>query len=238
MPNNMNVKFSSKFPKLTVINNRDSFLQEYVTGKRCCMAGVLTANLLGERIATKLLLHDILATTAKRLVGVDVDEEGINEMKRKGYRDVYYADLESWNYDENFDVIVLGEIIEHIDNCGLFLQSVKRFCRPDTTVIFTTPNNYYFLFWVYTIFGKESIHPDHNYLFSFNSIKSLLGKFSFDVIDNIVVWEKVDFTRVNDTAFTRAKKKIAALLLNSIHLIKHIFPQYGKGMVIIAKRAQ
>ncbi|HRP55410.1 methyltransferase domain-containing protein [Agriterribacter sp.] len=234
----MKVKFSSKFPKLTVITNRDRFLQEYVEGKTVLHGGCVDSELFGERIATKLLLHDILATTAKRLVGVDVDEEGINEMKRKGYRDVYYADLESWDYDENFDVIILGEIIEHIDNCGLFLQSVLRFCRADTTVIFTTPNSYYFLFWIYSLFGKESIHPDHNYIFSYNSIKSLLGKFSFDVIDNIVVWEKVDFTRVGDTAFTQVKKKIAAFLLNSVHLIKFIFPQYGKGIIVITRPAQ
>ena len=79
----MNVKFSSKFPKLTIINNRDKFLQEYVTGKTVLHGGCVDSELFGERIATKLLLHDILGATAKRLVGVDVDEEGINEMVKK-----------------------------------------------------------------------------------------------------------------------------------------------------------
>jgi hypothetical protein len=83
--------------------------------------------------------------------------------------------------------------------------------------------------------GKESIHPDHNYLFSFNSLKSLLGKFSFLVIENIAVWEKINFSRVNDGVFSRLRKGIAASLLNSIHFIKYIFPQYGKGIMVIAK---
>lgn len=234
----MNVKFSSKFPRLQIINDRDRFLGVYVTGKTVLHGGCVDSELLEERIATKRLLHDVLGATAKTLVGVDVDSKGVAEMLQRGYKDIYCADIESWHYEEKFDVIVLGEIIEHIDNCGLLLQSVKRFCHSGTTVIFTTPNNYYYLFWIYTLLGKESIHPDHNYIFSFNSIKALLGKFSFDVTDNIVVWEKIDFTRVGDTAFTRLKKKIAAFLLNSIHLIKSVFPQYGKGMIVIAKRAQ
>jgi hypothetical protein len=231
----MNVKFSSKFPRLQIVNDRDRFLQEYVKGKTVLHGGCVDSELLEERIATKRLLHDLLGTTAKEIVGVDVDCEGISEMLQKGYKNIYCADIESWDYDGKFDVIVLGEIIEHIDNCGLLLQSVKRFCHSDTTVVFTTPNNYYFLFWVYSLLGKESIHPDHNYLFSFNSLKSLLGKFSFLIIENIVVWEKINFTRVNDSAFSRLKKRIAAALLNGIQLIKHIFPQYGKGIMVIAR---
>lgn len=231
----MNVKFSNKFPRLQIINDRDRFLREYVAGKTVLHGGCVDSELLEERIATRRLLHNILGTTAKKLVGVDVDGKGIAEMLQRGYKNIYCADLESWYYEEKFDVIVLGEIIEHIDNCGLFLESVKRFCHSDTTVIFTTPNNYYFLFWIYSFLGKESIHPDHNYLFSFNSLKSLLEKFSFLIIKNIAVWEKINFTRVNDTFFSRLKKRIAASLLNAIHSIRHIFPQYGKGIMVIAK---
>ncbi|HXB06696.1 MAG TPA: hypothetical protein VNW04_06265, partial [Puia sp.] len=104
----------------------------------------------------------------------------------------------------------------------------------DTEVIFTTPNNYYFLFWLYTLFGKESIHPDHNYLFSFHSIKALLGKFGFRVRENIVLWTRVDFTRVDDSSAGRLKKRIAAFFVNIFQLFKHIAPQYGKGIIVVA----
>jgi len=234
----MNLKFSNRFPKLRIIGNRDKFLQQYVAGKKVLHGGCVDSELLGERLKEKILLHDLLGVTASRLVGVDVDSEGIEQMLKMGYKDVYCADFESWIFDEKFDVIVLGEIIEHIDNCGLFLQSVMRFCTPETEVVITTPNNYYFLFWIYSFFGKESIHPDHNYLFSFNSIRSLLGKFNFEIKENIVLWEKVDFTRVSDTPFRRAGKRLAAFLLNCVHLVKYMFPQYGKGIIVIVKPAQ
>jgi len=149
------VKFSYKFPKLKVINNREQFLKEYVAGKSVLHAGCVDSDLLEERKESQLFLHDILGQSAGKLVGVDVDRQGIEKMLQLGYRDVFYADLESWDYPGKFDVIVLGEIIEHIDNCGDFLHSVRKFCGPDTEVIFTSPNNYYFLFWLYTWPGRK-----------------------------------------------------------------------------------
>lgn len=231
----MSLKFSHRFPKLNVITDRERFLQEYAKGKVVLHGGCVDSGLFEERKTSKILLHDLLGESAKKLVGVDVDKKGIEEMINLGYKDVYYGDLEHWDYPEKFDLIVLGEIIEHVDNCGAFLQSVTKYCNPSTEVIFTTPNNYYFLYWIYTLLGKESIHPDHNYLFSFYSIKSLLGKFGFDIMQNIVVWEKVDFNRVTDTKGKRLVKNIAASFVNVFQLLKYITPQYGKGIIVIAK---
>ncbi|HXB05998.1 MAG TPA: hypothetical protein VNW04_02750, partial [Puia sp.] len=120
------LKFSYKFPKLKVIKNREMWLKEYVTGKTVLHGGCVDSDLLEERKESRLFLHDILGQSAALLVGVDVDREGIEKMTRLGYKDIFYADLESWDYEGKFDVIVLGEIIEHIDNCGDFLLSVKK----------------------------------------------------------------------------------------------------------------
>jgi hypothetical protein len=227
-------KYSHKIPKLKVIKSREQFLQDYVKGKTVLHGGCADSSMLEESKAARRFLHDILGETAGKLVGVDVDQEGIERMQQLGYKDVYFADMETWDYPEKFDVIVLGEIIEHIDNCGDFLRSVRKFCGPQTQVIFTTPNNYYFLFWLYTLAGWESINPDHNYLFSFNSIRILLSKFGFGIRDNFVVWDKIDFTRIEDSPAKRFSKRLAAGLLNISLLFKHIFPQYGKGMIVIA----
>ncbi len=231
----MNLKFSHKFPKLKVITDREKFLQDYAKGKVILHGGCVDSDHFNERKSEKKLLHDILGESAMKLVGVDVDKAGIEEMIRLGYKDIYHGDLEHWDYPEKFDLIILGEIIEHIDNCGTFLLSIKRFCKPSTEVIFTTPNNYYFLFWLYSLFGKESIHPDHNYLFSFHSIKSLLDKFGFEVKQNMVLWERISFNRVNDTKSKRIIKAIGAFLVNTFQLVKYIAPQYGKGIILIAK---
>ena len=114
---------------------------------------------------TGKLLHSVITLASRETIGVDVDYEGVEKMKSMGFDNVVCADLETWNYDGTFDVIVLGEIIEHIDNCGEFLKTIARFCHSETLVVLTTPNAYYFLFCIYTVVGRESIHPDHNYFF-------------------------------------------------------------------------
>lgn len=229
------MKFSRKIPRLTRLSDREAFLVELVRGKSVLHGGCVDSGVLEERLKTGQLLHARLANAASRLVGVDVDREGIERMKQVGIQDVYHADLESWNFSEKFDFIVLGEIIEHIDNCGDFLLSLRKFSTPDTILVFTTPNAYYYLFWLYTLTGRESIHPDHNYLFSFHSIASLFQKFGLTVISNYVLWERVSFRRITDSLFMRTMKQIASGILSVFQLIRFIAPHYGKSIIVTAR---
>ncbi len=231
----MEMKFSRKIPHLTRLSDRDSFLIDMVRGKKVLHGGCVDSGVLEERLATGELLHQRLGKSASHLVGVDVDGEGIRKMQQIGIKDIHHADLETWEYPEKFDYIVLGEIIEHIDNCGQFLKSLKKFSTPETILVFTTPNAYYYLFWLYTLAGKESIHPDHNYLFSFHSIASLFGKFDLQVQKNYVLWENISFRRVSDGAFTKVFKGLASALLTVFQLIRFVAPQYGKSIIVTAR---
>jgi len=42
--------------------------------------------------------------------------------------------------DRKFDIVIAGDIIEHLSNPGQMLDEIKRFCGSDTRVIITTPN--------------------------------------------------------------------------------------------------
>jgi len=231
----MGLKFSDRIPHLRVIRNREFFLAELVKDKVVLHGGCVDSGIFEERVEKNELLHNIITEKAKEVIGVDNNAEGIMKMKEWGYQNVYHADLENWSYPKSFDVIILGEIIEHIDNCGSFLKTIRRFCNEKTLVVFTTPNAYYFLFWLYTLFKRESIHPDHNYLFSFNSLRILLNKFGFKVVKNIILWEKISFTRVDDSFGQHMIKKIAASVLNLFSIIRFFMPQYGKSLIVIAK---
>jgi hypothetical protein len=54
------------------------------------------------------------------------------------------------------------------------------------------------------------------------------------VKDNIVLWEKIDFTRVEDTVGRRFLKRTAGFFVNIFLLLKYIAPQYGKGITVVA----
>lgn len=84
-------------------------------------------------------LHEFLHSRAKRVVGVDYLPDAIHQMRRDGYEAVC-ADVQERELNETFDVIVAGDIIEHLDNVGLFLDCCRDHLIPDGVLLVTTPN--------------------------------------------------------------------------------------------------
>ncbi|MBO0181221.1 hypothetical protein J0682_30075, partial [Vibrio parahaemolyticus] len=77
-----------------------------------------------------------------------------------------------------FDVIVAGEIIEHLNNPGLFLSGVRRFMHRDSKLVITTINAYCAMrFFVYALRGRrginEFVHPDHVAYYSYSTLRVL-----------------------------------------------------------------
>ena len=82
----------------------------------------------------------------KTLTGIDLPEA---EKERKEtfqvdsiQRDeqVVFGNMESHDFQREFDVIVAGDVIEHVENQGLFLRNIHRHLRQDGKLLITTPN--------------------------------------------------------------------------------------------------
>jgi hypothetical protein len=81
-------------------------------------------------------------------------------------------------------VIIAGEMIEHLNNPGLFLQGIKRFMSEKTDLVITTINAYSALrFAIYGLRGKggvnEPVHPDHVAYYSYKTLKLVLERNDF-----------------------------------------------------------
>jgi 2-polyprenyl-3-methyl-5-hydroxy-6-metoxy-1,4-benzoquinol methylase len=90
-------------------------------------------------------LHRFLGSVASELWGVDLSEERIADMRRVGYRNIYQGDAEQLQRipelrGQHFDAIIAGEMIEHLNNPGLFLDGCRFLSSANTEVIITTPN--------------------------------------------------------------------------------------------------
>ncbi len=55
------------------------------------------------------------------------------------------ADVETMDLGETYDVIVAGDIIEHLSNPGRFLGAVSRHLNKEGVFLVTTPNPVTFL---------------------------------------------------------------------------------------------
>ena len=104
-----------------------------------------------DYIETNLCIHDLLCKKAKRVVGVDLCPPD----KATEY-DIVIGNVESLDLDEKFDVIVAGEIIEHLSNPGTFLEGTKNCLKQNSTLLLTTPNPWDWTRFLRAVLGRPS----------------------------------------------------------------------------------
>jgi 2-polyprenyl-3-methyl-5-hydroxy-6-metoxy-1,4-benzoquinol methylase len=107
------------------------------------------------------LLHKRLAEINKDVLGVDIDPEGVKVLNAQGFHTVV-ADVETMDLGRQFDTIIAGEIIEHLENPGRFLRNMRKHLKPDGVIIVSTPNPFYVgSAWKIWRYGKPAVHEDH-----------------------------------------------------------------------------
>jgi 2-polyprenyl-3-methyl-5-hydroxy-6-metoxy-1,4-benzoquinol methylase len=84
--------------------------------------------------------HDNIRKIAGRTVGVDIVENAVLDLQRKGY-DVRLVDATSdADIGERFERVVLGDVIEHVDNPVALLRFAARHLTEGGQIVCTTPN--------------------------------------------------------------------------------------------------
>lgn len=169
--------------------DRVTFLKENCVGKKVLHLGCTDYPYTQSSIDNKKLLHFELENIAEELYGFDFDEKGIEILENHDVKNLYKADLENLqevDLDEKFDVIVAGEMIEHLSNPGLFLSGIQRFMSKDTKLLITTINAYMGMrFWLYGLRGKggsfEPVHPDHVAYYSYSTLSLLIKRENLQV---------------------------------------------------------
>jgi len=86
-------------------------------------------------------LGKLLIENKNDVYGIDASEEALHIAKKNGLK-VKSGDLEKIiDFDDGyFDVVVAGEIIEHIVNTDFFIDEIKRVLKPNGVLILSTPN--------------------------------------------------------------------------------------------------
>ena len=159
--------------------NRKSFTIDFCKGKRVLHVGCVDAGLMESRIKSNNFLHYHLKQVAAELIGVDIEDAGLERLTLEGY-EVYRLDLEKdreklAELAGRVDVIVVPEVIEHLNNVGAALDNLKA-CRFTGDILISTPNA--FSFRVFKLISNcvELVHPNHNYYYSPTTLKTLLEK--------------------------------------------------------------
>lgn len=125
------------------ISDRIEFLEARCTGRKVLDIGCVAHDV--ARMSSPNWLHARLAAAAARCVGVDVLTDGVEEMRRLGFEAVAHdlgAGLGPLAELAPFDVIVAGELIEHVESIDMLFAVAAAALAPAGQLIITTPNPY------------------------------------------------------------------------------------------------
>jgi SAM-dependent methyltransferase len=113
------------------------------------------------------------------VVGVDVDKDALAEAAKLGI-ETRWADVEEPLPFENasFDVVVAGELLEHVRDPDRLVGEADRLLRPGGTFVASVPNAFRLKNRLRFLAGhKPEDDPTHLHMFSPAEVESLLGRF-------------------------------------------------------------
>jgi SAM-dependent methyltransferase len=213
---------------------RLDFIKRISAGKSVLHLGCTNWPYTLQAIDVGTLLHKDLAEVSRELYGFDFDQEGIDVLASKGFDNLYRADLQKLSdvqLEKKFDVIIAGEMIEHLNNPGEFLSGIKRFMNRDTQLVITTINAYSGMrFFVYGLRGQrgslEPVHPDHVAYYSYSTLKLLVERHGFELA-NFMFYDLGDEHRPHNGKLRN--------LINDVCV--KIAPQWADGVIAVCRIA-
>jgi hypothetical protein len=163
------------------IISREAAITGMIIGKSVIHIGCSDhQQIINEKIKNNAWLHKLITDNAEKCIGIDIDRESIEFIKNElDYKNVYYGDITSDVIDiikvNNWDYVVFGEIIEHLDNPVDFLKVFKEnYGENVNRFIITVPNIYNRHQFRHMLNYKEIINSDHRFWFTPYTISKVL----------------------------------------------------------------
>src|SRR4051812_8654146 len=164
---------------------------EYLTGLAAGRS-VIHVGFAGETRGTiedlrdnPVWLHGRLASVATRLVGLDLEEDGVERARAAGF-EAHRADaanageLEALGL-EPAELVIAGEVIEHVERPGELLDALHLLVAPGGRLAVTTPNAASLLNPIAAAARFELINPDHISFYSWYTLGNLMQRHGWRV---------------------------------------------------------
>lgn len=115
-----------------------------------------------------------------QVTGVDIDHEALQHAEARLGIETLWADLdEPLPFEsETFDVVVIGEVLEHIRDPRRLIDESRRVLRPGGRLVGSTPNGFRLKNRLRFLAGRHpEVDPTHLHLFSPADVRGLLAGF-------------------------------------------------------------
>jgi SAM-dependent methyltransferase len=182
---------------------------ERCRGERVIHVGFADAGFREEQGRAGRWLHGHLADVAGSLVGLDADEPGVAAAAEAGF-EAHLVDCTDPAAVAALglapaDVVLAGEVIEHLGAPGPFLDAMAGLVAPGGTLVITTPNAYGLVNVTASLTRRVEVnHPDHVVMFTWRTLTQLLARHGWTPGDTVTyvpaVRERGERSRLESTA--------------------------------------
>ena len=223
-----------RVPRARLVDRLDE-LRRLTRARRVIDLGFVDEGQMDSKSSRRSWLHAELAAGTRELVGIDADVGGVDRARALGY-EAHAADVESDGEIaglglEPAEVVVAGELVEHLDRPGDFLEAVKPLVAADGVFVLTTPNAHSLTNVLGALAGRELVNPDHVAWLSWRTLATLLGRHGW-TIENLAYYR---FPRVEGGALP------ARLVFNGYQAVaRPLFrwrPNLADGILVVARLA-
>ena len=233
------IRWRHRLPREGPVLRHDA-LVDAARGRRVAHVGFVD-ELAESKLAAGVWLHERLQDAASSLVGLDADEDGVAWARGEGF-EAHVVDAQSAKAVEAlrlepFDVVVAGEIVEHLDAPGPFLRAMRALVGAEGLLVLTTPNAYRVLNFLAPFSGSELVHPDHTAWHSPQTLRTLLERSGWRV--ERIAYYRNPRRKVSRNGGTRrlVAGHAANLARAALGAAGRLAPYWSDGIVVWARPA-
>lgn len=157
---------------LPSLGNRLSEVKKFTKGNRLLEVGTGAGELTS---VAKELLFDI--------IGIEIRHVYAKNVSDRLNIPIYSIDFMNFDTDNLFDIIILGDVLEHVSNPIDMLEKVYNLLDKEGVIWISTPN--FESAFTYIMKDKDPMWRvcEHLNYFSYKSLKNVLEKIGFRIID-------------------------------------------------------
>ncbi len=227
-----------RLPSASIVD-RIPWLVHQCRDKRVIHVGFADAGYRQEQSRVGRWLHGHLDEVTSELVGLDTHRSAVSSARTDGF-EAYEVDCSDSAAVSNLglepaDIVLAGEVIEHLRAPGPFLAAMHSLCKPDGKIIVTTPNAYGLVNVVASMTRRLEVnHPDHVVMFTWRTLTQLLRSEG---------WTPVDAATYVPVVRDRgARSRIESVAVRSVLRLERVLGGLGRpfsadGLIVVARPA-
>jgi len=152
-------------------------------------------------------LHQKIREVSASCLGVDYLADDVARLRELGY-DIVAGDVLRDDPPGAFEVVVLGDLIEHLENPLRLLEYAAAALAPGGKALVTTPNATY-LGQIVTVLARRrpAINPEHVMIFDPFTFRNLIERSPLELAE--LVWLAPSWSPLWDSRFRVVRKAIS-----------------------------